>query len=56
MNPSDRDHMAQSMYRAAEMTNLAGNRREARALVDRIAESFPYSQWAEEGRKLLENE
>lgn len=56
MNPSDRDHMAQSMYRAAEMTQLAGNRREARALVDRIAESFPYSQWAEEGRKLLESE
>jgi TolA-binding protein len=56
MNPSDRDHMAQSMYRAAEMTQLAGNDREARALVDRIVENFPYSQWAEEGRKLLENE
>lgn len=56
VNPEDRDLVAQAMYRAAEMTKLAGNISEARALVDKLEELFPSSQWVESGRKLLEEE
>jgi hypothetical protein len=54
LQPSDQDLIAQSLYRAAEMTFLAGSREEARALVSRIEETFPNSQWVQEGKKLLE--
>lgn len=56
INPEDRDLVAQAMYRAAEMTKLAGNISEAKALIDKLEERFPSSQWAESGRKLLEEE
>ena len=56
LDPPDRDLIAQALYRAAEMTYLAGSEREAEALVDRIEETFPSSQWVEEGRKLLRGE
>ena len=51
--PEDRDLAAQSLYKAAEMASLAGNRAEARALVERIETLFPSSQWVEAGKKLL---
>ena len=56
MYSRDRDFMASAMYRAAEMTKLAGNFQEARRLVKRIEENFPDSQWLLEGKKLLEEE
>ncbi|MFP4362594.1 MAG: tetratricopeptide repeat protein [Spirochaetia bacterium] len=56
MNPQDRDLMAMSLYRAAEMMMLADNTREANELVERLISSFPDSQWAEEGRALLDQE
>lgn len=54
MNPEDKDLMAMAMYRAAESLSLSGNRLEAERMVDRLSTSFPSSQWAIEGRKLLE--
>jgi TolA-binding protein/thioredoxin-like negative regulator of GroEL len=51
--PRDRDLLAESIYRAAEMTLLAGNLGEARTLVERLETNFPDSQWAVEGRMLL---
>ncbi|MEW5817632.1 MAG: tetratricopeptide repeat protein, partial [Spirochaetota bacterium] len=53
-NPADKDLTAASLYRAAEITMLAGNIEEAKNLVGRIEKNFPDSQWAAEGRKLLE--
>ncbi|MFP4563352.1 MAG: tetratricopeptide repeat protein [Spirochaetia bacterium] len=52
--PRDRDLLAESIYRAAEMTLLAGNLGEARTLVERLETNFPESQWAVEGRMLLD--
>ena len=54
--PQGRDLAAQALYRAAEMTKIAGNLQETRALVDRLEELFPSSQWVESGRKLLESD
>ena len=51
--PQDRDLAAQSLYKAAEMASLAGNRSEAEDLVKRIESLFPSSQWVEAGKKLL---
>jgi len=56
VNPEDRDLTAASIYRAAEMMKLAGKSADVQALVDRLSESFPDSQWAEQGRKLLEQQ
>jgi TolA-binding protein len=49
----DKDFMARSMYRAAEMVKLAGNHKEAEEMVKRIEKYFPSSEWANEGRKLI---
>ncbi len=54
LNPDDKDLMAMSMYRAAEMAKLSGNISEAGRMVNRIEINFPQSQWAAEGRKLME--
>jgi TolA-binding protein len=54
MNPQDKDLMAMSMYRAAESLALSGSRAEAERMVERLSASFPSSQWAIEGKKLLE--
>lgn len=53
INPKDLDLMAVSIFKAAEMAKLSGNMTEARALIKRIEDNFPQSQWAEEGRRLL---
>lgn len=54
MKPEDRDFMAYSIYRAAGMMKLAGKNREVKALVERLDQNFSGSEWAEEGKKLLE--
>ncbi len=51
--PDDRDLAAQSLYRAAEMAVLSGNRQDAKELVARIESLFPSSPWVDEGQKLL---
>jgi len=53
-NPGNRDLMAYSIYRAAQMMKLAGKAREARKLVERLQENFPSSSWSDEGKRLLE--
>jgi tetratricopeptide (TPR) repeat protein len=53
INPQDRDLMAVSIYRAAEMMHLAGKPRDVRELVQRLEQYFPDSQWTEEANKLL---
>ena len=53
MNPKDLDLMAASIFKAAEMAKLSGNLRDAQALVKRLEDNFPQSQWAAEGRKLV---
>jgi TolA-binding protein len=50
----DRDFTAYAIYRAADMMLRAGVRREAEELVERIEKFFPDSEWAQEGKKLLE--
>jgi TolA-binding protein len=54
LNPDDPDQMAASIFRAAEMMHLAGNRADVRELVGRLEQHFPGSQWTEEAKKLLE--
>ncbi|MBN1700178.1 MAG: tetratricopeptide repeat protein [Spirochaetales bacterium] len=54
MNAENRDLMAVSIYKAAEMMKLAGKIQEVRELVSRLTGNFPSSQWAEEGKRLLE--
>ncbi len=54
LNPKDRDLMAASMFRAAEMMQIAGKPRDVRELVQRLEQHFPESQWTVEGKKLLE--
>jgi TolA-binding protein len=53
-NPRDRDLMAASIYRAAEMMYLAGRKPDLRELVGRLEQHFPDSPWTAEGRKLTE--
>lgn len=53
-DPSDRSHAGRSLYRAAEMLKLAGKPAQLKELVNRIADTFPNTQWAAEARKLLE--
>jgi len=54
LNPDDPDQMAASIFRAAEMMDLAGNTTDVRELVGRLEQHFPDSQWTEEAKKLLE--
>ncbi|UCF99479.1 MAG: tetratricopeptide repeat protein [Spirochaetaceae bacterium] len=54
LNPDDPDQMAASIFRAAEMMQLAGNFTDVRELVGRLEQHFPDSQWTEEAKKLLE--
>ncbi|MBN1838339.1 MAG: tetratricopeptide repeat protein, partial [Spirochaetales bacterium] len=53
-NPADRDLMAASIYRAAEMMSLAGRPADVRELVGRLEQHFPDSPWTAEARKLTE--
>jgi TolA-binding protein len=53
-NQDDRDFMAYSIFRAAQMMQLAGEKTESEKLVERLERFFPQSEWASEGRKLLE--
>jgi TolA-binding protein/lipopolysaccharide biosynthesis regulator YciM len=50
---SDRDLAALAIYRAAEMYSTAGRTMEMQALLQRLEEEFPGSQWLEEARDLL---
>jgi len=54
-NPMDRDFMAYSILRAAQMMKLAGKTREMEELVKRLEKNFPQSEWTKEGKKLLED-
>ncbi len=54
INPADRDIIASSLFRAAEMMKYAGMNNDVRALVLRLEQNFPNSQWTIEARKLLE--
>jgi len=54
MYPDDKDFMAESLFQAAKMKKLAGSIQAAEQLVTRLEENFPSSQWAKEGRNLLE--
>lgn len=51
--PKDRDFMASSLYRAAEMALLAGYRRDAEEIIERIEKNFPNSQWSDAAERLL---
>ena len=51
--PRDRDFMASSLYRAAEMALLAGYRQDAEEIMERITKNFPDSQWSEAATDLL---
>ena len=53
INPSDRDLIASSLFRAAEMMKLAGMNNDVRAMVLRLEQNFPNSQLTIEARKLL---
>ncbi len=52
-DPNNRDLMAASIYRAAVMMKLARNYGDLRALVKRLEDSFPNTQWAVAGKRLL---
>lgn len=52
IRPTDRDLMARSLYRAAEMMKLAGEQRYSRELVAQLEEQFPTSEWTAEAREL----
>ena len=52
---NDRDFMAYSIFRAAVMMQLAGKKRDAEQLVERLERHFPDSEWVTEGKRLLEN-
>lgn len=50
---SDRELVARSMLRAAEVLLVIGRRAEAGGLVERLQESFPDSDWARQAAALL---
>jgi TolA-binding protein len=54
LDSGDSDLVASSIFRAAEMMQLAGKPADVRALIKRLEEYFPDSQWTEEGEALLE--
>lgn len=51
---NDRELVARSMLRAAEVLLLIGRRGEAAGLVERLEDSFPGSDWARQAAALLE--
>lgn len=51
--PTDKDLTASSLYRAAEMILYAGNRDQAKQIIDALEKAFPKSDWVLQGRKLL---
>ncbi len=52
-DPNNRDLMAASIYRAAVMMKLAKKYGDLQALVKRLVDNFPNTQWAVSGKKLL---
>ncbi len=50
---NNKDRMAHSIYRAAEMMKLGGSAKDALDLADRLEKSFPQSDWTIEARKLV---
>jgi len=54
INPTNKDQMAISILKAAEMMKLAGKIKDVQDLVKKLEENFPESQWTSEGKKLLE--
>ncbi|MFW6138171.1 MAG: tetratricopeptide repeat protein [Spirochaetota bacterium] len=56
INPEDRDLIAHSLYRAAQMMKKAGKPREVETLVTRLVNNFPSSEWTPLGKKLLDSE
>lgn len=54
-NPADGELAAASIFRAAEMSALAGKRDDVAALVKRLREGFPSSPWTQEAKRLLED-
>jgi TolA-binding protein len=54
LDSGDNDLIAASIFRAAEMMQLAGRSGDTRALVERLRQYFPDSQWTEEATDLLE--
>jgi TolA-binding protein len=55
-DPANRELAARSIYQAALMMKLAGDKASARELADRLAENFPGTRWAADGKKLLEGQ
>jgi TolA-binding protein len=51
----DRDFIAYAVFRSAQMMKLAGKKKDAEQLVERLEKFFPQSEWASEGRRLLES-
>lgn len=52
IGPSDRDLMARSLYRGAEMMKLAGEISYSRRIVDQLEKEFPTSEWTTEAQEL----
>jgi TolA-binding protein len=52
ISPPDRDLMARSLYRAAEMMKLAGQDSYSRRLVNQLESEFPTSEWTAQAREL----
>jgi TolA-binding protein len=52
IDTSNPDLMAHSIYRAAEMMILSGDKKAAENLVDRLVKNFPSSPWTQKGKKL----
>ncbi len=53
---ADRDFAALSIYRAASMYSALGRSAEVDALIERLEEDFPRSEWLEEARTLRRGE
>lgn len=51
--PNDKDIIASSLFRAAEMIYLAGNRSQSAQIVQALEKTFPNSDWVIEGKRLL---
>jgi len=52
-NTGDSDFMAYSIFKAAQMMKICGKLKEANALVKRLEDSFPQTEWAKEAKRLL---
>lgn len=53
IDPSDGDLTASAMYHAAELAERSGDYAGARSLVSQIERSFPDTEWATAGRRLI---